>query len=355
MIQVTNTGRCGVPLFPVKGIYEKTKQKSTMKVGINGFGRIGKLVYKILRERGVEVPLVNDPFVTLEYMEYLLKYDSVFGRNKDVSIDNGKIVYGDSSTSLTDCKRPEDIPWSEHGVDAVVEATGLFTTEKQCEGHRDAKVVVITAPSKDVPTFVYGVNHEEYSGQRVISNASCTTNCLAPLAKIVNDNFGIVEGLMTTVHAVTATQNIVDGMGKCHRSGRSGMQNIIPASTGAAGTVGKVIPSLAGRLSGMAMRVPVLDVSVVDLVCRTEKPTTIEEIAKIVDEYAMKNGNVMGVTRDGVVSSDFIGDTRSSIFDATASIAMGSNFFKLISWYDNEYGYSCRVFDLLKYAYEKRK
>lgn len=325
-----------------------------MKVGINGFGRIGKLVYRILRERGVDVPLVNDPFVDLEYMEYLLRYDSVFGRNSRFSVSGGKIADEGGSTALTNFSSPEEIPWREHGVDAVIEASGVFTTVAQCEGH-SADIVVITAPSKDVPMFVYGVNHREYSSQRVISNASCTTNCLAPLAKAVNDRFGIVEGLMTTVHAVTATQKIVDGVGRCRRSARAGLQNIIPASTGAAGAVGKVIPSLANRLNGMAMRVPVSDVSVVDLVCRTEKPATIEEIARAVEEYAACNEGVIGVTRDAVVSSDFVGDSRSSVFDVGASIAMGQNFFKLVSWYDNEYGYSCRVCDLLKHAYENRK
>lgn len=325
-----------------------------MKVGINGFGRIGKLVYKVLRERGVDVPVVNDPFVTLDYMGYLLRYDSVFGRDTDVKVVDGKVVYRGGDTLLTNFSRPDDIPWSKYGVDAVVEASGIFTTLEHCEGHKDVELVVITAPSKNAPMFVCGVNHQEYALQRVISNASCTTNCLAPLVKVVNDRFGIVEGLMTTVHAVTATQKIVDGMGKCYRSGRSGLQNIIPASTGAADSIGKVIPSLAGKLSGMAMRVPVSDTSVVDLVCRTERPTSVEEIAKAVDEYARDNKHIMGTTRDGVVSSDFIGDARSSILDVTASIAVGSNFFKLISWYDNEYGYSCRVCDLLEYAYGMR-
>ncbi|KMV65804.1 glyceraldehyde-3-phosphate dehydrogenase [Encephalitozoon cuniculi EcunIII-L] len=327
-----------------------------MKVGINGFGRIGKLVYRILRERGVEVPLVNDPFLTPESMEYLLKYDSVFGRcREECRLEGKKMVYKGKATSLSKFHRPEDIPWSEHGIDAVVEASGAFTTLKDCEGHRDAKVVVITAPSKDAPMFVYGVNHHDYVSQRIISNASCTTNCLAPLAKVIDDNFGIVEGLMTTVHAVTATQKIVDGTGRCYRSGRSGLSNIIPASTGAATSVGKVIPSLASKLNGMAVRVPVPNGSVVDLVCRTRKETTIEGIADAIEKFSKNNEGIIGTTRDSVVSSDFIGDSRSSIFDVTASISMGSNFFKLISWYDNEYGYSHRVCDMLEYAYSRKK
>ncbi|ADM11838.1 glyceraldehyde-3-phosphate dehydrogenase [Encephalitozoon intestinalis ATCC 50506] len=326
-----------------------------MKVGINGLGRIGKLVYRILREKGVEVPLVNDPLLKPEQAEYLLKYDSVFGRCKECKVEGGKILYKGKKTSLSAFDRPEKIPWTEYGVDAVVEASGVFTTLKDCEGHKDVKIVVITAPSKDAPMFVYGVNHQDYVSQRIISNASCTTNCLAPLAKIVDDNFGIVEGLMTTVHAVTATQKIVDGVGKCLRSGRSGLANIIPASTGAATSVGKVIPSLAGKLNGMAMRVPVANVSVVDLVCRTRKETTIEAIVDAIERFSESNEGIIGTTKDDVVSSDFIGDSRSSVFDINASISIGPNFFKLISWYDNEYGYSCRVYDLLKYAYSRKK
>ncbi|AFM98604.1 glyceraldehyde-3-phosphate dehydrogenase [Encephalitozoon hellem ATCC 50504] len=326
-----------------------------MKVGINGMGRIGKLVYRILRERGVEVPLVNDKNLNVEQVQHVLKYDSVFGKAKECKVEGNKISYLGKETCLSNFDKPEKIPWSKYGVDAVVEASGVFTGLKECENHKDVKIVVVTAPSKDVPMFVYGVNHQDYASQRIISNASCTTNCLAPLAKIIDDNFGIVEGLMTTVHAVTATQNIVDGIGKSSRSGRSGMNNIIPASTGAATSVGKVIPSLAGKLDGMAMRVPISNVSVVDLVCRTRKETSIEEIAKAVEKFSEENGGIVGTTRDPVVSSDFIGDPRSSVFDINASISMGPNFFKIISWYDNEYGYSCRVCDLLKYAYSKRK
>ncbi|KAM0672165.1 hypothetical protein OCOL_000819 [Ordospora colligata] len=325
-----------------------------MKVGINGFGRIGKLVYRILNERGMHVEVVNDPFVTPEYAEYLLKYDTVFGRRSEYKLKDGRMWSGEKATVLTSFKRPDEIPWSKYGVDVVVEASGVFTTVSECEGHRDVAAVLITAPSKDAPMFVYGVNHHDYSMQRIISNASCTTNCLAPLAKVLDDNFGIVEGLMTTVHAVTATQNIVDGMGKCRRSGRSGMSNIIPSSTGAATSVGKVIPSLASKLNGMAMRVPVSNVSVVDLVCRTQREATIEQIADAVGRYSMENNGIMGTTRDCVVSSDFIEDSRSSVFDVGASMAMGTNFFKLICWYDNEYGYSCRVCDLLQYVYMRQ-
>ncbi|AFN83326.1 glyceraldehyde-3-phosphate dehydrogenase [Encephalitozoon romaleae SJ-2008] len=326
-----------------------------MKVGINGLGRIGKLVYKVLRERGVEVPLVNDPHLKPEQVAYLLKYDSVFGKCKECQVEGDKIVYRGKKTCLSSFDKPESIPWTKYGVDAVIEASGVFTGLKECEGHKDVKIVVITAPSKDAPMFVYGVNHQDYVSQRVISNASCTTNCLAPLVKVIDDNFGIVEGLMTTVHAVTATQKIVDGIGKSSRRGRSGLSNIIPASTGAATSVGRVIPSLANKLNGMAMRVPVSNVSVVDLVCRTRKETSIEEIVKAIEKFSENNEGIIGTTRDPVVSSDFIGDPRSSVLDINASISMGSNFFKLISWYDNEYGYSCRVCDLLEYAYSKKK
>jgi glyceraldehyde 3-phosphate dehydrogenase len=326
-----------------------------MIVGINGFGRIGKMVFKVLVERGVEVALVNDPFVTLEYMLYLLKYDSVFGKNTEFRIESDKLCYNKQQTSLSNFTAPKDIPWKEYGVEYVVEATGIFTTVEKCGEHQNVRAVVITAPSEDAPTFVFGVNHHRYESQKVISNASCTTNCLAPLAKIINDRFHITEGLMTTVHSVTATQKIVDGMGKKRRSARSALVNIIPATTGAAKALGKVIPELSGKMNGMAVRVPTPNVSVVDLVCRVEKPATMEEILGAVREYDSMYPGIMGVVDEDVVSSDFIGDSRSSILDVRASIILSPNFMKLISWYDNEYGYSCRMYDLLKHVSESQK
>lgn len=326
-----------------------------MRVGINGFGRIGKTIYKILKENSVNVPLVNDPSMDMTKMLYALKYDSVFGKTNIYKNIDGMVFYDDEAegTALTDFRNPSDIPWEKYKVDVVIDASGVFKTQKQCEGHKGVKLVIITAPGEDIPMFVYGVNHEDYKGEKIISNASCTTNCLAPLAKIIHEKFEIVEGLMTTVHSVTATQNITDGVGKNLRLSRTGMGNIIPSTTGAAKSIGRVIPSLEGKLNGMSMRVPVINVSVVDLVCKTKKNATMDDIIRAVEEYSITNSNVMGITFDEVVSSDFIKDPRSSIFDVNASMAMGNNMFKLISWYDNEYGYSCRIYDLLKYAYGK--
>lgn len=291
----------------------------------------------------------------------MLKYDSTHGRFKG-SVDHrdGKLIVNGKEIAVFNERDPAQIPWGTLGVHTVVESTGVFTTQEKAGVHVNGSVqnVIITAPSADAPMYVMGVNHESYEpSQKVISNASCTTNCLAPLAKVINDKFGIVEGLMTTVHAVTATQKTVDGpSGKDWRSGRGAGQNIIPASTGAAKAVGKVIPELNGKLTGMCFRVPNPDVSVVDLTCRLEKPASYEEIKqaiKAASEGSLKG--ILGYTEDEVVSSDFIGDTRSSIFDAKAGIALNANFVKLISWYDNEYGYSCRVLDLALHVASKQR
>jgi len=339
---------------------------SKPKVGINGFGRIGRLVTRTAIEKDtVEVVAVNDPFIDLDYMVYLFKYDSTHGRFKGtIKAENGKLVIGfpDKSThtiSVYNSKDPAEIPWGSVGADFVVESTGVFTTIDKASAHLKggAKKVIISAPSADAPMFVMGVNENVYDSSKdhVISNASCTTNCLAPLAKVIHDEFGIVEGLMTTVHAVTATQKTVDGpSGKLWRDGRGAAQNIIPAATGAAKAVGKVIPALNGKLTGMAFRVPTSDVSVVDLTCRLEKPATMEAIKKVVKDAAEgKLKGILGYTEDQVVSSDFVTDTHSSVFDANACIALNSNFVKLISWYDNEFGYSTRVVDLIKYISTK--
>jgi len=340
---------------------------SKPKVGINGFGRIGRLVLRAALEKDtVKVVAVNDPFLDLNYMAYLIKYDSTHNRFKGtVSTEGGKLTITSEGkppqaiTVYTEMK-PESIKWAESGAEYVVESTGVFTTLDKAKSHQGggAKKVIISAPSADAPMFVMGVNHKTYDSTKdhIVSNASCTTNCLAPLAKVIHDNFGIIEGLMTTVHAVTATQKTVDGpSGKLWRDGRGAYQNIIPASTGAAKAVGKVIPALNGKLTGMSFRVPVADVSVVDLTVRLEKTTSydqIKETVKKASESAEWKG-ILGYTEDQVVSSDFVGDSRSSIFDAEAGISLNSNFVKLISWYDNEYGYSHRVVDLICYMFSK--
>jgi len=337
------------------------------RVGINGFGRIGRLVLRAAIEKeSVDVVAVNDPFISVDYMVYLFQYDSTHGRFKgSVSHDqNTLIVKGCGKSTehrikVFNSKDPAEIPWGSSGADYVVESTGVFTTTEKASAHLKggAKKVVISAPSADAPMFVMGVNHEQYNAanDHVISNASCTTNCLAPLAKVINDNFGIIEGLMTTVHAVTATQKTVDGpSGKLWRDGRGAAQNIIPASTGAAKAVGKVIPALNGKLTGMAFRVPTPDVSVVDLTARLEKPATMDEIKRVVKEASegpLKG--ILGYTDDQVVSTDFLSDARSSIFDAGACISLNPHFVKLVSWYDNEMGYSNRVVDLLHYISSK--
>ncbi|KAL7677826.1 hypothetical protein ACOME3_004059 [Neoechinorhynchus agilis] len=331
------------------------------KVGINGFGRIGRLVLRCALEKNVNVVLINEPFMELDYMVYNFKYDSVHGRLKGhVESKDGKMVVNhEQKIAVSAEKNAEQIPWAAHGVEYVIESTGVFTTVDKCQGHlkAGAKKVLITAPSADAPMFVVGVNHTSYDkSQNILSNASCTTNCLAPLAKIINDEFGLVEGLMSTTHSYTATQKIVDGPSmKDWRGGRAAAINIVPSSTGAAKAVGKVIPELNGKLTGMAFRVPTPDVSVVDLTCRIEKPASYEEICKAIKKHAEGDlKGIMGYTDESVVSTDFIGDTHSSIFDAKAGISLNPNFVKLVSWYDNEYGYSHRVIDLLLYVASKQ-
>jgi len=328
-----------------------------VKVGINGFGRIGRIVLRnALLNPEVEVVAVNDPFIDLEYMVYMFKFDSIHGRFKgSVEIKDGKLVIQGKSIAVFGEKDPAAIPWANAGAEYIVESTGVFTTVDKASAHLKggAKKVIISAPSADAPMFVCGVNLDAYDSKyQVISNASCTTNCLAPLAKVINDKFGIVEGLMTTVHSTTATQKTVDGpSNKDWRGGRAVGSNIIPASTGAAKAVGKVIPSLNGKLTGMAFRVPTLDVSVVDLVVRLEKGASYDEIKKALKEAS--EGAYKGIisyTEESVVSTDFVGESASSIFDAKAGIALNPNFVKLVSWYDNEWGYSARVVDLLVFA-----
>jgi glyceraldehyde 3-phosphate dehydrogenase len=327
------------------------------KIGINGFGRIGRLVFRAaLKNPDAEVVAINDPFIDSEYMAYMLQYDSVHGRFKGtVESRDGKLVVNGHPIDVYAAMKPQEIPWAASGAKWIVESTGVFTTIDGASAHlaAGAEKVVITAPSKDAPMFVMGVNQDAYkSDMKVISNASCTTNCLAPIAKVVNDCFGIVEGLMTTVHATTATQKTVDGPSKKDwRGGRAAFGNIIPSSTGAAKAVGKVIPALNGKLTGMAFRVPTIDVSVVDLTCRLAKPASYEDIKaamKAASEGPMQG--ILGYTEDEVVSSDFIGEPCTSVFDAKAGIALSDTFVKLVSWYDNEWGYSCKVVDLLMYA-----
>ncbi len=327
-----------------------------IKLGINGFGRIGRLVLRAAVHRdNIEVVAIND-LLDVEHLAYMLKYDSVHGRfDGTVEVDGGHLVVNGSKIRITAEKDPTILKWDEVGADYVAECTGIFTTLDMAQKHIDggAKKVLISAPSKDAPMFVMGVNHKDIkASDNILSNASCTTNCLAPLAKVLNDNFGIEEGLMTTVHATTATQLTVDGPSrKDYRGGRSALLNIIPASTGAAKAVTKVIPSLVGKLTGMAFRVPTADVSVVDLTVRLEKETSYDEIKK-----AFKNASegelkgILGYTEEAVVSQDFIGDARTSIFDAGAGIELSSKFFKVISWYDNEAGYSHKLLDLAEYV-----
>jgi glyceraldehyde 3-phosphate dehydrogenase len=327
-------------------------------IGINGFGRIGRIVLRAALAKGVKVVAINDPFIPLDYMVYMFKYDSTHGQFKgEVSHADGHLVVNGQHIQVFMEKDPTAIPWGKSGAEYVVEATGVFTTIDKCQAHIQggAKKVIITAPSADAPMFVCGVNEKTYTkGVSVLSNASCTTNCLAPLAKVINDNFGIIEGLMTTVHSYTATQKTVDGpSSKDWRGGRTAATNIIPSSTGAAKAVGKVIPELNGKLTGMAFRVPTADVSVVDLTVRLTKPATYDEIKACVKKASESPElkGILGYTEDEVVSSDFIGDHHSSIFDAKAGISLNNNFVKLVSWYDNEFGYSCRVVDLIKHIY----
>ncbi|OAG31590.1 glyceraldehyde 3-phosphate dehydrogenase [Nematocida displodere] len=330
-----------------------------MRVGVNGAGRIGKLVTRILLERGIEVGCINDPFVDAKYLAYLLQRDSTHGPLKGYTVAySGErlVLTGERSLEIavTHEKDPAAIPWAAHGVEYVVEASGVFKTLDACQGHltAGARAVIISAPSTDAPMFVVGVNEQSYCGQAVISNASCTTNCLAPVVKVLEESFGIEEGLMTTVHAITATQRIVDGMSmKAYRDGRGGLQNIIPAATGAAKAIEKVIPSLKGKLTGMAFRVPVANVSVVDLTVTLREGAsseTIKQKMKEASEGPLKG--ILAYTEEEVVSSDFIGERASSVFDASASIFLSEKFVKLIAWYDNECGYSNRVVDLLQHV-----
>lgn len=326
------------------------------KIGINGFGRIGRLVFRAALKRGLDIVAIND-LVEPDYMAYMLKYDSTHGRFPGtVEVENGHLVVNGKTIRITAEKDPANLKWDEVGVEVVIESTGFFLTQADAAKHlaAGAKKVVLSAPAKDdsIPTYVMGVNHDQLTAdQTIVSNASCTTNCLAPIAKVLNDKFGIIEGLMSTVHAVTATQKTVDGpSAKDWRGGRGGFSNIIPSATGAAKAVTKVIPELKGKLTGMAFRVPVADVSVVDLTVRLEKAATYEEI-----KTAMKEASegylkgVLGYTEDAVVSSDFIGDDHASIFDADAGIALNDNFVKVVSWYDNEWGYSSALAKFVEY------
>ena len=328
----------------------------SIRIGINGFGRIGKLSFQAaLAKEGVEVVAVNDPFIEADYMAYMTKYDTVHGRfNGEIEAKDGNLVVNGKVIKVYNEMDPHNIPWGADGVDYVLECSGVFKTLEKAQAHIDAgaKKVIISAPSKDAPMFVMGVNHTTYDpSMNIVSNASCTTNCLAPLAKIINDNFGITEGLMTTVHSTTATQKTVDGASKKDwRGGRAASANIIPSTTGAAKAVGKVIPELNGKLTGMSFRVPTVDVSVVDLTCNLAKPTTYEEICAAVKKAA--EGELKGIveyTEDDVVSSDFITDPHTSIFDAKAGIMLTDTFVKLVAWYDNEWGYSNKLVDLACY------
>ena len=330
----------------------------SIKIGINGFGRIGRLVFRSnINASDVEFVGINDPFIDPEYMAYMLRYDSMHGQfDGEISYDANSITVNGKKIMVYACKDPAEIPWSECGAEYVVESTGVFTKSEAASAHfkGGAKKVVISAPSADAPMFVMGVNNDTYtSDMNIVSNASCTTNCLAPISKVLNDKFGIIEGLMTTVHSTTATQKTVDGPSKKDwRGGRAAAGNIIPSSTGAAKAVGKVIPELNGKLTGMSFRVPTLDVSVVDLTVRLAKETTYEEICKAMkeaSETSMKG--ILGYTEDAVVSSDFLGEVRTSVFDADAGIMLSPTFVKVVSWYDNEWGYSNKVVDLIRHMY----
>ena len=330
-----------------------------IKIGINGFGRIGRLVFRASTgDPDIEVVGIND-LITPDYMAYMLKYDTIHGRfDGEVDYTDHSLIVNGHEIRVTSEKDPANLKWDEVGADYVVESTGLFLTKEKAMGHikAGAKHVVMSAPSKDdTPMFVMGVNNEKYTSDMLfVSNASCTTNCLAPIAKVLNDNFGLKDGLMTTVHSITATQKTVDGVSaKDWRGGRGASYNIIPSSTGAAKAVGKVIPELNGKLTGMSMRVPTLDCSVVDLTCNLEKPATYEEICAAMKEASEGElAGVLGYTDELVVSSDFIGDPHTSIFDAKAGIALTDTFVKVISWYDNEWGYSNKVLDLIEHMYK---
>ncbi|HKM12825.1 MAG TPA: type I glyceraldehyde-3-phosphate dehydrogenase [Bacteroidales bacterium] len=330
-----------------------------VKVGINGFGRIGRLVFRAAQKRNdIEIVGIND-LLDVDYIAYMLKYDTVHGKfDGKVEVADGKLVVNGKAIRVTCEKDPANLKWNEVDADYVVESTGLFLTKDKAQAHIDAgaKKVIMSAPSKDdTPMFVYGVNHTKYNGEKIISNASCTTNCLAPVVKVLNDNFGIIEGLMTTVHSITATQKTVDGpSSKDWRGGRAASANIIPSSTGAAKAVGKVIPEMNGKLTGMSFRVPTVNVSAVDLTCRLEKACTYDEIKaamKKASEGELKD--ILAYTEDKVVSSDFITDPHTSIFDADAGIQLNSNFVKIVAWYDNEWGYSNKILDMIAYTATK--
>ena len=329
---------------------------SKIKIGINGFGRIGRLVFRAaMSKNDVEIVGIND-LISVDYMAYMLRYDTMHGQfNGTIEVKDGNLVVNGHSIRVTAEKDTANLKWDEVGAEYVVESTGLFLTKEKAEAHlkAGAKRVVMSAPSKDdTPMFVMGVNHTTYAGQSIISNASCTTICLAPIAKVLNDKFGMVEGLMTTVHSTTATQKTVDGPSmKDWRGGRAASGNIIPSSTGAAKAVGKVIPSLNGKLTGMSLRVPTLDVSVVDLTCTLAKDVTYDEICAAMKEASEGElKGILGYTEDAVVSSDFLGDPRTSIFDAKAGIQLTPRFVKVVSWYDNEWGYSNKVLELIEYT-----
>lgn len=330
-----------------------------IKVGINGFGRIGKLVMRASTDRkDIDVVAINDPFIDIEYMKYMLEHDTIHGKfDKKVEVKGNNLIVDGKKIAVYNFKEPSEIPWKDTKAEYIIESSGVFTTEDTASQHftGGAKKVVISAPSKDCPMFVCGVNENKYDKKmNIVSNASCTTNCLAPLAKVVHENFGIEEGLMTTVHSVTATQKTVDGPSKKDwRGGRAATYNIIPSSTGAAKAVGKVIPELDGKLTGMSFRVPTLDVSVVDLTCRLKKAATYDEIVEAVKKAS--EGELKGIlsyTEGDVVSSDFIHDIHTCIFDVKAGIALSDNFVKLIAWYDNEWGYSNKTLDLVAHMYK---
>ncbi|MDO6676104.1 type I glyceraldehyde-3-phosphate dehydrogenase [Tenacibaculum sp. 1B UA] len=326
-----------------------------IKIGINGFGRIGRLAFRsAIKRDNIQVVAIND-LLEVDYLAYLLKYDSVHGRFEgDIEVKEGNLVVNGQTIRITAERNPENLRWNEAGAEYVIESTGFFTDKDKAALHitGGAKKVIISAPSKDANMYVMGVNHKDLKGDEVVfSNASCTTNCLGPLTKVIHDNFGMKEGLMTTVHAATSTQNTVDGPNKKWRRGRSVVNNIIPTSTGAAKAVTKVIPELEGKLTGMAVRVPVADVSLVDLTFRTEKATSLKEVLSALKEASEGElKGIIGYTEDEVVSQDFVSETRTSVIDADACLELNENFFKVISWYDNEFGYATKIVDLLEYS-----